>query len=318
MFSRLNKGIFTISIDFEFAWGYVDFTLAKSDKKRIEGEVEITKRILALFDKYNIPAAWAIVGHLLEKDCRWQNGLPHADFPRPVREEEKKDWFWAHPPQGERGVLWFDDADLIFRIKNARAGHEIASHSYAHVIYGGKGVNRAAVKKDIKSAKRVHDENGLPFYSFVFPRNCEGGLEFLKQNGIICFRSDSRKWFYCAPGALKKILHLADYFLPFAPTHLPQERLGITDIPDSMLFLSRRGLRNIIPPACIIKKAFSGLKRAADKKEIFHFWFHPSNFSFQTEKQFYVFEEILKKADALRKEGKLEILTMGEIGKSKK
>ena len=62
----MNKGVFVISIDYEYAWGYRDQTLSPEWEKRINGETKITKRLLDLFEKYQISATWAIVGHLLD------------------------------------------------------------------------------------------------------------------------------------------------------------------------------------------------------------------------------------------------------------
>ena len=63
-----KKGIFTISIDLEFIWGVIDKELSTKDKELIKDEVNITNKLIEIFDKYNVCATWAIVGHLLKSD----------------------------------------------------------------------------------------------------------------------------------------------------------------------------------------------------------------------------------------------------------
>ena len=81
-----QKGSFVISIDHEFAWGYADYNLSDEDKERIRGEAYIIRRLLKVFESYNVPATWAIVGHLIDRGCPWEGDVPHPDFPRHSQE----------------------------------------------------------------------------------------------------------------------------------------------------------------------------------------------------------------------------------------
>ena len=109
-----SMGIFTVSIDYESAWGFADSDLSKTERKRINGEVDVTKRLIELFKRYKVPVTWAVVGHLLEKRCNWSEGHPHPEYRRPIHENEKRDWFFHHPAEGEyNDPLWFDSNGLI-------------------------------------------------------------------------------------------------------------------------------------------------------------------------------------------------------------
>jgi hypothetical protein len=53
------------------------------------------------------------------------------------------------------------------------------------------------------------------------------------------------------------------------------------------------------------------LQAAARKSEVFHLWFHPSNFYHSTESQFLALDRILAIAAAMRDRGHIEAMTMG-------
>jgi len=312
-----QKGIFTISIDYEFAWGYADKLLSLEDKIRVRQEVDITKRLILLFEKYNIPATWAIVGHLLEKKCEWNsNNLSHPEYKRPIYKNEICDYFFQHPDKNNcSDTLWYDSQKLISQIKQSSANHEIASHSYAHILYDEQITNEQAIYADIAGSQRTHTEEGLPYKSFVFPRNVEGFHKQLQKAGLTHYRGNSYKWYMFLPQLLQRLGHFCDYLIPSTPVSAPLLHFsGLVNIRESMLLLGRNGLRKFITPSMMIKKVKNGIQKASNKKEIFHLWFHPSNFSYDTEKQFWIFEEILKRATKMRDENKLDIQTMSAIG----
>ena len=314
--TMLQKGIFTISIDYESAWGYADHDLSNTDKERIRGEAAITRRLIELFEKYNVPATWAIVGHLFERGCTWDNDTPHPEYPRPIHKDEKRDWFAEHPPKNEyTDPLWFDVDNLVSDIARSPVGHELASHGYAHIMYGEDTTNREAVMADLANLGRVNRIHDVPFTSFVFPRNIEGYHRMIKVNGFTAYRGVSPKWNDRHTGSKRRLTNLLDYYLPSAVTFVPKVTIhGLINIPDSMLLLGRNGPRKLILPSVMVRKAKKGLKKAARRKEVFHLWFHPSNFSYDTETQFRIFEKILARAGTLRDKGMLDIKTLNAIG----
>lgn len=274
----MEKGVFTISIDYEFAWGYADHRLSDEHKAHIKNETAITRRLLALFDKYNIPATWAVVSELLEEGS---------------------------------DVIWHDIEKLIPEIKNARAQHEIGSHSYAHILYNSP---RDHVVADVMQAQTLHKKNNLDFTSFIFPRNVEGHHDELVRAGITSFRHHHAPRYSFLPRRLYRACNLLSYFFPTRIVEAASiHPSGLVSIPGGMLLLGRNGFRSLVPPRCMIGKATRSLHAAAQRRGIFHLWFHPSNFSYDTEKQFSILEEILQEANILRTRGLLQIMTMCEI-----
>lgn len=276
----MEKGVCIISIDYEYAWGLVDHDLAEDDLTRIRKETEITERLVALFEKYDIPATWVIVGKLLEE-------------------------------RADRDAAWTDARGLIRRIKDSSAGHEIGSHSYAHIMYDRAAEGEA--KLDIASAKLLHERHDLPFRSFVFPRNRGGHHALLNEQGIIAFRGQSRLWYHILPYRLWALGRGIDYFLPTAHTVLPARHAsGLVDIADSLLLVSRKGVQKLLPATQAVRKFRWCLRGAVRRKEVFHLWFHPSNFSHDTETQFTLFEEMLAHLAQRRAAGEIDMLTIGQ------
>lgn len=284
---HFSRGVFTVSIDYEFAWGYVDQNLSSERLATIRKEVDIVERLIALFEKYKIPATWAIVGHLLNK---------------PEDMSQSND------------CAWFDVHGLVSRISNAPTGHEIASHSYAHILYGDARTTHEQVCHDIKMAQKIHQAHGLSFDSFIFPRNSEGYYGELYNQGIKIYRGTTSRWYMGFPKTFRRFFRLLDYYLPAVPVVEPRwTSNGLLCIPDSLLFLSREGVRRFVLPFFMKRKIRKGLYKAVAQKKILHIWFHPSNFSYDTEVQFCVWEEILKEVALLRDAGMLDVLTMKKI-----
>ena len=93
--SSLEKGVFTLSLDFELIWGTADLGLDQFKKLCLIERETVIDRLLQLFEKYQFPATWAILGHLFLDRCE-------AAHPEIVRSEFgwlKEDWF-AHDPGG--------------------------------------------------------------------------------------------------------------------------------------------------------------------------------------------------------------------------
>ncbi|NLX92012.1 MAG: hypothetical protein GXZ07_10615 [Firmicutes bacterium] len=90
----MKKGIFTISLDTELAWGVVDTpkNLMKN-LKYYKKSREVIDKLLLLFQQYEISATWAVVGHLFLDTCKPVNGQKHPEILRSNYPRSKNDWF---------------------------------------------------------------------------------------------------------------------------------------------------------------------------------------------------------------------------------
>lgn len=152
----MKKAKFCLSLDTELLWGrwdinYQDFE-TRASKVR-----DIIKRLLVIFDKYNIHATWAIVGSLYLKPTT-KNDLWHA--PDIIQEIKK------HPLQ------------------------EIACHSFSHQEFTKLTPKEA--ESDIKKCLNQAQKQNIKLISFVFPRNKVNHLSILKKNNFQCYRTPNK------------------------------------------------------------------------------------------------------------------------------
>ena len=272
---------------------------------------------MELFKKYDIRASWGIVGHMLQSKDPWRNGIAHPEIPRPIVFGESSDWFYQLP-HDISSSMWYGQ-DLVESVKNSLPKQEIGSHSFCHMPYCEKTTNPDSIEADIKLAKEQHAEKGLPFEFFIFPRNKIGFRGLLAKHGIKFYRGNILRWYDRLPiGFVRRVLNLLSYILAVPPrTVLPKkDKFGLVSIPGSMLLTERNGLRHLIPRDNLTRMAVAGLGRAIRKKEVFHLWFHPSNFAYNTEDQLATLEKILQQVSIFREEGILEQKTVGEIAES--
>src|SRR5688572_3897098 len=79
----MAPGHFILSLDVELAWGMFDHGGAARLRKQLLAEREAIRRLLELLGRYEIPATFAIVGHLFLDQCRRENGTTHPEILRP-------------------------------------------------------------------------------------------------------------------------------------------------------------------------------------------------------------------------------------------
>jgi len=310
-----GNGTLTISIDTEIAWGRCDRRITQEDHAALARERAIVQRLLALFSAYNIQATWAIVGHLLLKECSWEGAVVHPEVPRPILSGEIGDWFFQHPSRAVTDdPLWYG-RDILELIRNATPPQEIGSHSFCHMPFDERRSNSDAVRADLFAAQELHEAEGLAFDSFIFPRNVVGYRELVASSGLKGYRGNTPHWYDSIPvPPLRRLLSLASFVIPIAPPSVRPslDSVGLVNIPDSMLLMGRNGLRALISSRALVRKGIAGLQRAVKQGEVFHLWFHPSNFAHRTEEQFQVLENILQHADGLKRRGVLKVRTMGD------
>ncbi len=278
-------GKLTVSIDLELAWGFWDILTPEILRQSEAAERPICDKLIELFDRYNIPATWAVVAAVLDRASA------------------------AGRPGNERS--WYAP-EIVDRIRAAKTPHEIGSHGGHHVYYDR--MTAAEADADIAFVKQVHRENGLALDSFVFPRNAIGHLDLLARAGLRTFRGPDTGWVRLAPklgSQAGKIVTFADKVLPIPPTPARPRRYGsLVDIPGSMLLPGRDGARRFILPAVSRAKLAMGLVWARRSGETFHFWFHPCNFYYRAEEQFATLDWFLARAAAEAARGRIEICTM--------
>ena len=297
----MDKPTFIISLDVESIWGYVSdptnksITLMKNDDNNVRGCTDV---LLHLFQKHNIPATWAVVGHLFLDHCECEDGIPHKNMPR-----FKEDWYSADPCTDiQRDPLYYGK-DIIEKILSNPVEHEIGYHSFSHVPFSecSREVAEAEIKEGVKLAKGL----GVTLKSFVFPEDEIGHINVLKENGFKIYRGEKlgrhnpnqsfliRKF----NGGIGKMV---------APPAEPKWMDGIWEIPSSMFFRDLQIKFSLLPRAKI------GLYRAIRSKKVFHVFLHPHNLLMYPSLKDDM-DKFLGIVAKKRNEGKIEVMTMGEF-----
>jgi len=313
-----RKGILTISLDLELIWGALDLDGPGRFRKACEIERSVViDRLLDLLVEFDISATWCVLGHLFLDRCQAEDGLKHPEIIRPSHSWYRYDWFRHDPGGDERSEPLFFGRSLVEKIKSCPVPQEIGCHSFSHVVFGDSGCSREAAESEIAECVRLGRQMGIELRSFAFPRNQVGHLDVLADYGFNCYRGPDPTWYDKPgiPGPLKRLAHLLDVFAAARPPLVDCEpaEFGLWNIPGSMIYFPSHGIRRFVPMSRRVKRAVKGLNAAARQGRIFHLWFHPTNLADQTEKMFGGLRSILRHAEALREQGRLEILPMCAI-----
>ncbi|GAA0230405.1 polysaccharide deacetylase family protein [Haladaptatus pallidirubidus] len=295
-----------LSLDAELAWGY-------HDRPEIPNYVESARtswsRLLALFDEFDVPATWAVVGHLFLDSC---DGT-HADHATPT-----DDWFDRDPGGvAECHPRWFADG-LIEDIAAATADHEIACHSFSHVEYGDERTTREIAVAEARDSLEIADDIGYDLESFVFPRNSVGHRDVLAAYGFTCYRGTRPELWYDNT-RFRSLAKFIDRTVSRTgpPLVTPEtDDYGLVNVPASMfLFGSESRVRNLTEGVWddpLIRSAKRGIDRAADAEEgVFHLWMRPGNFT--EEHDFERLRVVLEHLAERRDEARVKVLTMGQV-----
>ena len=299
-----------ITFDTELIWGSLDHLTPTEFERRYPDVRGAIRGIIGLLDVYEIPATWAVVGHLFLSECvRDKAGNAHPAIVMPVSGSAAERWFHADPGSSRQGD------DLLDALTACRVPHEIGCHSFVHAPYDDAGMTREVVSSELAECRRLAALRGINLTSFVFPRNREAHHEVLRAEGFTAYRGADPTWHASIGGSAGRLAHLADHAMAIAPpVSLPHETLpGLWNIPGSMLLLHTSGVRRAIPMQWRLAKVKAGLRRALREGGVFHLWTHPFNIASDATFMLKVLEHILREAAATRDRDGLLIEPMNAI-----
>ncbi|MFC1985408.1 polysaccharide deacetylase family protein [Chloroflexota bacterium] len=306
MKKQLDTAIFMISVDVELLWGYVLYptkntiTALRSDPSSGRDSFE---QLLGIFEKYNIPATWAFVGHLFLDHCDKEDGIVHKNMPR-----FKDDWYSIDPGTDIISAPLYYGKDIVEKILSSPIKHEIGYHSFSHVPFSE--CSRQVAEAEIRAGVELAKEFGVNLKSFVFPENKVGHVDVLKENGFNAYRvfgSWSQKHGDASPNSLtRRINAVIKGLMPPSSTEL--KRLdGICETQASMHFGDAPLLELFLVP-----RAKLGVYRAIKTKSIFHIFLH-SHSLLVSPSPANKLERFLKFVSKKREEGVLEVMTMDDL-----
>ena len=311
----LETPILLFSLDTEIAWGFHDKD--ELPKNRIESARSSLKDILRLFDKYEIPATWAVVGHLFLEECDGK----HEDHPL------GKEWFERDPGGDvEENPNWFG-SDLIKEISDAKVDHEIGCHSFSHIEFDS--VSREGIEWELENCLEAAKRMGIDLESFVFPRNRVGHRDLLKKYGFVSYRGNEPPSWYDRlslqrRGLITNNIRRGGKFLDFTTFRTKPsivepviDDYGLVNIPASLDVYCFEGKAREISEKFIgdpvVSKIKKGLDYITENNGILHLWFHPNNLT--QEKDLDRLVKICKYVNRKKEKGSLKVKTMKEVAK---
>lgn len=284
-----KKASFVISIDLELAWGIWDRVNSNYLKNASNSERNIISELLKIFDEFDIPVTWATVAALLDKNNKM------------IKIGNERAWYAP---------------DIIEKIISAKLNHLIASHSYAHPNF--RETNVEIINEDFEQAEYFFKKNNIKTNTLVFPRNQIFHLPILKKFNYKFFRGVDKSWYknvYRYNKFFGKIANISDKIFPIKTNsiNIINHESDLIEIPSSILLISRNGLKFAVTNFNMLYKIKNGIDTAIKNNEIYHIWFHPSNFYFKSSKQFDLLKEILIYINKKREQNLIEIKLMNQF-----
>ena len=313
----MNKGIFTISLDFELFWGVRDHRTLENYGENIRNVHHVVPRLLELFSKYNVHCTWATVGFLFFNEKKEM--MSYLPVQRPTY--EKKDYDpYPYLEQNELEKIYHFAPALIEQIRRI-PGQEIGTHTFSHFYTLEKNTTIGQFQSDLRAAIAIAKEKGIEIKSIVFPRNqySDEHIKACLEEGIKIYRGNALSGVYKPTSReneklFRKGTRFADAYINITGHHCH----AIPAVSEIINLPASRFLRPYDPKFKMfdrlkLRRIKQGIKFAAKHGLIYHLWWHPHNFGKYMNENFKFLEQVLEYYHQLNLEGKIESQNMLEI-----
>ncbi len=294
-------GSVVISLDGELGWGR---HLNVPSGEYVADARSCWYRLLERFDEFDVPATWAIVGHLFHSKCD-------------ERHEEH--------PAGERCCtravddtpaeqIWFG-SELVDAVRSADVDHEIASHGYTHWRFDHEGMTEAIAERELR--RSIDAAGEVELSSFVFPVNRMKYRRLLAEYGFDCYRGPNPR--HATESTFRRrATKIGDAFVRATPPPIVTptvDEYGLVNVPASLYLSGFEGPLRSVAAAVgrdpIVAKAKRGIDAAVGSDGVFHMWLHPHDLVAEhgTERMEPILEYLRDRVDATD----LRIETMNDV-----
>ena len=299
-----TNGAFVISLDYELMWGLIDvFSKNGYGKTHVKQVPEVIKRMIALFEQYDVHATFATVGMIMYPSAKaLLADIPevHPSYVKSVMSPYECEYISQITSLEEN--LFFQP-DVIKEICS-HEGLEIGTHTYCHYYCWEPNQTLEEFDADICKAVEVAKRVGINIKSIVFPRNqvSDSHLKICSKYGITSYRGNAPRFFNeprCKwDGFKNRICRLLDAYINLGGySSIPYSRL---ERKEGMLNVcASRMLRPYNPRLSFLevlrlRRIRKELIHAAKTGEMYHLWWHPHNFGENMEENLRFLESILK------------------------
>jgi peptidoglycan/xylan/chitin deacetylase (PgdA/CDA1 family) len=315
-------GALVVSLDFELQWGVRDRMVSGAYRRNLEGAREAIPRILELFREFDIAATWATVGFLFAESRDELRQFSPAI--RPGYSDRFLD-----PYDDRLGVGEADDPlhfapSLVDAIRRAPR-QELASHTFSHYYCHEPGQTAEAFRADLQAACAIALAKGTRLRSIVFPRNQRTPAydAILCELGFTAYRGNPNSWMWRFQGAHesasppRRLARAWDTFfgsghrdtVPWSEVLQPS---GLSDVRASLFLAPFRPWLGRLESARL-RRIRRGIRAAAERRELFHLWWHPHNFGAHVEENLRVLRGVLTEFDRCRARWGMESLSMASV-----
>lgn len=319
---QTQHGALVISLDFELIWGIRDLEMTAQHKNIIVTR-QVVLRLLDLFKKYEVHVTWATVGFLFfesrdellsnlpkHKPAYVNNNLsPYTNLTEEIGIDEENDPIHYAP-------------SLIRKIQET-PHQELATHTFSHYYCLEEGQTSQDFESDLQSAIHNGKKYNCKIQSIVFPRNqySEVYLKICADNGITSFRGNESIWFRASSNRkehrhwLRRLLRLLDAYINISGTNsykFPSPDTLPINIPASRYLRAYSKRFSFLEPLRL-QRITTAMKKSAREGQVFHLWWHPEDFSSNSEENLKILEKILIEYSKLREKYNMKSLTMNEV-----
>lgn len=317
-----NSGCLIISLDFELLWGGLDvWTPDGYGETNVKNVREAIRRMVLLFEKYNVKATFATVGLLMLNDAHEVRDYLPEKAPSYTKVELNPYGDILSRISKADSPLYFAP-EIIEFLKN-KTNIEIGTHTFGHYYCWEKGQTIQQFDADIEMAFKVAKKNGLRLESIVFPRNqvSKDYLAICAKYGINTYRGNPKKYFSEPRNRLQamyyRLSRLLDTYVNWGGnTLIPYSLINVNEYPlnipaSRLLRPYNKSLRFLEPLR--LRRVKKEMMYAAMNKELYHIWWHPHNFGAHMDENFMFLENVLKCYSDCCKEYGMRSMTMNEF-----
>lgn len=318
------QGIFTISLDFELHWGSFDKRDRQAREACYKNTLQVVPKMLELFARYDVHVTWATVGSLFaENQQEWETLAPSIEPDYVVEKLSPYKWVRQHGMSSQ--YKWAHFAAKEVAMITEYPGQELATHTFSHYYCLEQQRNKMAFDADLKAAAKAAKKYNATMRSLVFPRN-QFNPEYLKtcyENGIKTIRTNPSGWFWSpvtdgGAGLLRRAFRTADAYVQVGGVRTSYPLSDIKVVPGEPLQLpASRFLRPWSPKSELanklrLRRSCQEIRIAAQRKEVYHLWWHPENFGDYPEQNLKSLEVVLQQYKKCREKYGMTSWNMGE------
>ncbi|MHB9286828.1 polysaccharide deacetylase [Halobacteriales archaeon Cl-PHB] len=292
-------GTLVVSLEAELAWGFPRVEPPPAD---IEDARDGWRAAIDAFDRHDVPATWAVVGHLYLDACPGD----HADHPGGPNV--------CHRSVGDCSAreAWFGDG-LVAAVREAEADHELAGHGFTHVPFDADHLDASDALRKLEWTRQAAQRRGIDCSTLVFPADRPAHRQVLATLDFECYRT---------PGPARRTDReetrdtASDGGDVTPPLVRPRvDEYGLVNVPTSAYLFDPAGpIHPLVGSESddpLTARAVRGVEAAADGDGVCHLSLHPHDLT--DDRSVGRLQAVLDRAATLRDRGALTVRTMADV-----